>query len=83
MPPAPSHSMCQTPHKISQYPLSAFIWQSYEKELPPGGTINKTPEEFYTNLKRIKEMEKAYNATLIFGHDYDQFQAWAAKDWID
>jgi hypothetical protein len=25
--------MCQTPHKISQYPLSAFIWQSYEKEL--------------------------------------------------
>lgn len=62
---------------------TVYTRESYEKELPPGGTINKTPEEFYTNLKRIKEMEKAYNATLIFGHDYDQFQAWAAKDWID
>lgn len=60
-----------------------YTRESYEKELPPGGTINKTPEEFYDNLKRVKQMEKDLNATLIFGHDYEQFRAWAAKGWIE
>ena len=54
-----------------------------EKELPPGGTINKTTDEFFDNLKRIKEMEKAYHATLLFGHDYDQIMDWVAKGVID
>lgn len=62
---------------------TVYTRESYERELPPGGTINKTPEEFYDNLKRIKRMEKERGATLIFGHDYEQFQAWAAKGWID
>ena len=63
--------------------MTLYTRESYERELPPGGTINKTPEEFYDNLKRIKRMEKERGATLIFGHDYEQFQAWAAKGWID
>ena len=57
--------------------------ESYHRELPPGGTINKTTDEFYENLDRIKAMEKEYNATLLFGHDYDQVVAWAEKGWID
>lgn len=62
---------------------TVYTRESYERELPPGGTINKTPEEFYDNLKRVKQLEKDRGATLIFGHDYEQFQAWAAKGWID
>ena len=38
---------------------------------------------FFDNLKRIKEMEKAYHATLLFGHDYDQIMDWVAKGVID
>ena len=60
-----------------------YTAESYEKELPPGGTINKTTDEFFDNLKRIKEMEKAYHATLLFGHDYDQIMDWVAKGVID
>lgn len=40
-------------------------------------------DEFFDNLKRIKEMEKAYHATLLFGHDYDQIMDWVAKGVID
>ena len=57
--------------------------ESYRRELPPGGTINKTTDEFYENLVRIRAMEKEYDATLLFGHDYDQVVAWAEKGWID
>ena len=60
-----------------------YTAESYEKELPPGGTINKTTDEFFDNLKRIKEMEKVYHATLLFGHDYDQIMDWVAKGVID
>ena len=41
-----------------------YTRESYEKELPPGGKINKTTEEFFNNLKGIKEMEKKYQAEL-------------------
>ena len=50
--------------------------ESYQKELPPGGPINKTKKEFYDNLNRIKAMEKEYSAELLFGHDYDQVMEW-------
>ena len=60
-----------------------YTQDSYDNELPPGGTINKTPEEFYTNLARIRQMEKDCHATLFFGHDYDQVRQWEAKGWID
>ena len=49
-----------------------YTRESYEKELPPGGKINKTTEEFFNNLKGIKEMEKKYQAEIVFGHDYEQ-----------
>lgn len=56
-----------------------YTKDSYEKELPPGGSINKTDTEFFDNLKFIKEMEKKYNATIFYGHDYDQVREWEKK----
>lgn len=49
-----------------------YTKESFEKELPPGGSINKTDQEFYDNLKIIKQMKKDYQAELFFGHDYEQ-----------
>ncbi|MEF2845226.1 MAG: N-acyl homoserine lactonase family protein [Eggerthellaceae bacterium] len=56
-----------------------YTRESYEKALAPGGAINKTTDEFYDNLHRIQAMEKEMNATLFFGHDYDQAQQWRNK----
>lgn len=53
------------------------------KKSCPRRVHNKTTDEFFDNLKRIKEMEKAYHATLLFGHDYDQIMDWVAKGVID
>lgn len=62
---------------------TVYTRDSYVRELPPGGTINKTTDEFFDNLKRIKAMEREYNASLLFGHDYDQIMEWAGRGWID
>lgn len=51
---------------------SIYTRESYERQLPPGGSINKTDQEFYENLARIQAMQKAYGAELLFGHDYEQ-----------
>lgn len=53
-----------------------YTQESYEKELPPGGTINKSDEEFYRQLEIIKKLQKEYDATLIFGHDPEQFHTY-------
>lgn len=60
-----------------------YTADSYEKALPPGGTINKTTDEFFDNLKRIQAMQANYNATLIFGHDIDQILSWVDRGAID
>ena len=51
--------------------------------LPPGGTINKTTDEFYDNLERIKALQKEHDADLLFGHDQEQILEWVAKGWVD
>lgn len=53
-----------------------YTRESYEKALAPGGGINKTADEFFGNLDRIKGMEADLQATLFFGHDYEQAQQW-------
>ena len=60
-----------------------YTAQSYREQLPPGGTINKTTDEFFENIHRIQALEKEYDATLLFGHDYDQIVDWAKKSPID
>lgn len=51
---------------------SIYTRESYDRQLPPGGTINKTDQEFYDNLAKIRQMQREYNAKLLFGHDYEQ-----------
>ena len=62
---------------------TVYTAQSYRDQLPPGGTINKTTDEFFDNIKRIQALEKEYDATLLFGHDIDQITDWAKKSPID
>lgn len=56
---------------------TVYTKENYEKELPPGGPINKTKQEFYDNLDKIKAMKQQYSAELLFGHDYDQIVEWS------
>ena len=60
-----------------------YTRDSYDQGIPPGGTINKTTDEFFDNLERVKKMEKELDAQLLFGHDFQQIQEWAAKGWIE
>lgn len=60
-----------------------YTAESYEKATPPGGTINKTTDEFFDNLKKIQQMQKELDADLLFGHDYDQIMDWVSKGEID
>lgn len=54
---------------------TVYTKESYDRELPPGGSINKTQKEFFDNLEKIKKMEQEYSAMLVYGHDYDQIVA--------
>ena len=51
---------------------TVYAREKCEKRLPPGGTINKTEQEFYDNLAVIEEMKEKYSAEILFGHDYEQ-----------
>lgn len=44
----------------------------YEHRLPPGGHINKTKDEYYRICDETAARAKQNNATIIFGHDFDQ-----------
>ncbi len=60
-----------------------YTRESYEKGLPPGGPINKTKQEFYDNLDKIKHMAVEYSAELLFGHDYGQIMEWSMAGKIE
>jgi glyoxylase-like metal-dependent hydrolase (beta-lactamase superfamily II) len=60
-----------------------YTRESFKFGLPPGGNINKTQDEFFGNLERIKKLQHEYQATLLFGHDFDQIKDWSQKGWID
>ena len=62
---------------------TVYTRESFDRGLPPGGTINKTTDEFFDNLDRLKAMQKELGAELLFGHDYDQIHEWVAKGWIE
>ncbi len=60
-----------------------YTQDSYDQGLPPGGKINKTQDEFFSNLEAIRQRQAVHQATLFFGHDYDQVTSWAARGWIE
>lgn len=61
---------------------TVYLADTYEKELPPGGGINKTQEEFFGNLKVLKDMQKKWKAEMFYGHDFEQAKAWREAGWI-
>lgn len=56
---------------------SVYTAESYARRLPPGGHINKSREEFFENLEKLEAMKKACQATLFYGHDYEQVLRWS------
>lgn len=62
---------------------TVYTRESFDQGIPPGGTINKTTDEFFDNVERIKALQKEHDAELLFGHDIVQIQEWVAKGWID
>ncbi|MDO4343578.1 MAG: N-acyl homoserine lactonase family protein [Eubacteriales bacterium] len=62
---------------------TVYLKETYEKELPPGGGINKTQKEFFDNLKVLKKMQKEQKAEMFFGHDYEQAKKWQAFGWVE
>lgn len=62
---------------------TVYLADTYEKELPPGGGINKTEEEFFGNLKILKNMQKELQAEMFYGHDYEQARDWRELGWIE
>lgn len=60
-----------------------YTQESFDLGLPPGGGINKTQDEFFQNLEEIKKLQAKHQATLLFGHDYEQIKTWSQKGWIE
>lgn len=60
-----------------------YTKESYDREIGPGGGINKTDAEFHENLSMIKEMKQKFNAQIFFGHDIKQTNEWQNRGWID
>ncbi len=62
---------------------AVYARESWERLLPPGGDINKTTSEFFSNVERLKALQKQYDAAMIFGHDYDQIMEWSQKGTVE
>lgn len=58
---------------------AVYARESWDRLIPPGGDINKTTSEFFANAERLKELQKQYDATMIFGHDCEQILEWSCK----
>lgn len=62
---------------------TVYTQESWDKALPPGGHINKTTDEFFANLERLKRMQKEYGAVMLFGHDSAQIREWSQRGGIE
>ncbi|MGI6152713.1 MAG: MBL fold metallo-hydrolase [Christensenellaceae bacterium] len=61
---------------------SVYTQEAFDHSIPPGGALNVGDDDFLKNLTFLKALQKDLNATLFFGHDYDQARTWADKGWI-
>ncbi|BDF58613.1 MBL fold metallo-hydrolase [Christensenellaceae bacterium] len=61
---------------------TVYTRESYEKELPPGGSINKTDDEFYRQLAVLKKLQQDTGAYMVFGHDFAQTKQLEELGWI-
>lgn len=58
---------------------AVYTRESWETSTPPGGPINKDTDDFLANIQRLKEMQKTYDAVMLFGHDSEQIHDWSRK----
>ena len=58
---------------------AVYTKETWETSTPPGGPINKGTEDFLANLQRLRDMQKHYDAVMLFGHDSEQIQEWSLK----
>lgn len=61
---------------------SVYTADSDLRELPPGGSINRSTDEFHQNLAMLRQMQSRDHAALFYGHDIAQATRWQAKGWI-
>lgn len=62
---------------------SVYVEQSNTCSTPPGGSINKSQQEFFDNLTMLRSMRSHYHATFFYGHDIEQARSWQAEGWIE
>ncbi len=46
--------------------------ENFETQTPPGGLSDEWKQKFKENLSVLQELQKEYDAKIIFGHDVDQ-----------
>ena len=57
--------------------------ESYQHDLPPGTAAPAVEAAFHATRRRVQALAAEYQATLLFGHDAAQVQAWAGKGTLD
>ena len=60
-----------------------YTRDAFEGRIPPGGNINKSQQEFFDQADLLEQMAKDLDATIFFGHDYDQVRDWNSQGWLD
>ena len=61
---------------------TVYTKESYTTRTPPGGHINETSDEFYSNLLFLEQLQKKYRAQFIFGHDFKQITELSKENFI-
>jgi len=51
------------------------VTENYETETPPGAGMLWNYRHWFESLKRIQDIERRRDATVIFGHDHDFFES--------
>lgn len=62
---------------------AVYTSESFEKGIPPEGSLNRDSKEFLNNRHRLLYMKSKFNASVFFGHDYEQATEWQNRGWID
>ena len=61
---------------------ACYSIENYETQTPPGGISEEWQQKFIANLAVLEEMQRKYDAQLIFGHDVVQAPSMMGK-WFD
>ncbi|MFB6155455.1 MAG: N-acyl homoserine lactonase family protein [Haloferacaceae archaeon] len=51
-----------------------YMGPNYEEDVPLGANLLWGKTEWYESLRRVRELERAHDAQVVYGHDPDQFE---------